>query len=170
MPQKVSATNTKAQILEAYNKLLKQLEEKAEDDPKAQREREEKQKTVEKAAANTGPAISKNISSLKSNVSDVLDKIEKDLLNEYKRFSEIREAISIEKKKLEDLYEISAATDTLAAILLAQKEKRQQFDIEMEQAQKGLKEDLAAKRAAFDEEMTQQKARWEAEKKPCRLL
>lgn len=165
MEKKVNLTNTKAQIFEAYNKLLKQLEEKAADNPKEVREREEKQKTVEKAAANNEPAITKNITSLKSNVGDVLDKIEENLLAEYKRLSEIREAINIEKKNLKELYEISAGTDTLAAILLAQKEKRQQFDIEMEQAQKDLKEDLAAKKAAFEEEMSRQKAQWEAEKK-----
>jgi len=165
MEKKVNLTNTKAQILEAYSKLLKQLEEKAADNPKEVREREEKQKIVEKATANNEPVIAKNIAALKSNVADVLDKIEENLLTEYKRLSEIREAIKIEKKNLEELYEISAGTDTLAAILLAQKEKKQQFDMEMEQAQKDLKEDFAAKKAAFEEEMTLQKTQWEAEKK-----
>ena len=165
MEKKVSPTNTKAQILEAYNELLKQLEEKAADNPKEVREREEKQKTVEKAAANDEPAISKNITALKSNVAGVLDKIEENLLNEYKRLSEIREAINIEKTNLKELYEISAGADTLAAILLAQKEKKQQFEEEMAQKEKELNESLAAGKTVFEEEMTRQKAQWEAEKK-----
>ncbi len=42
MSQKVSSTNTKAQILDAYNKLLKEIEQKAADNPKEVKNREEK--------------------------------------------------------------------------------------------------------------------------------
>jgi len=41
MVQKISPTNTKAQIFEAYNKLLKQQQEKASDNPKEIKKREE---------------------------------------------------------------------------------------------------------------------------------
>ena len=125
MSQKVNLTNTKAQIFEAYNKLLKQLEEKAADNPKEIKARVEKKQTVEKAAANNETAISKNIASLKASVSSVLENLEQSLNREYKRLSEIQEAIRIEQERLKELYDISANTDTLAAILLAQKEKKQ---------------------------------------------
>ena len=131
MAKKVSPTNTKAQILDAYNELLKELEARVNDNPKEQKERLEKKEIVKNAVANTEKNISKNISTLKANLLESLSDIEKDLTNEYKRLSDIRQAIEIEKKNLEDLYEITASTDTLAAILLAQKEKKQEFEEEM---------------------------------------
>jgi len=164
MVKKVSPSSTKAQILEAYDELMQQLQEKVADNPKELKEREEKQNLVEKATAKNEPEISKNISSLKTNVTEVLDKIEENLLNEYKRLSEIQEAIKVEKKNLEDLYEISANADTLAAILLAQKEKNQQFKEEMLQKEKGLLDLLESKKVASEEEMAKIKAQWAAEK------
>ncbi|RLD30530.1 MAG: hypothetical protein DRI73_10210, partial [Bacteroidetes bacterium] len=63
MVKKVSPSSTKAQILEAYDEVLQQLQEKVADNPKELKEREEKQKLVEKATAKNEPEISKNISS-----------------------------------------------------------------------------------------------------------
>ena len=164
MVKKVSPSSTKAQILEAYDEVLQQLQEKVADNPKELKEREEKQKLVEKATAKNEPEISKNISSLKTNVTEVLDKIEENLLNEHKRLSEIQDAIKVEKKNLEDLYGISANADTLAAILLAQKEKKQQFEEEMVQKEKDLIDSLDSKKITFEEVTAKAKDQWEAEK------
>ena len=164
MVKKVSPSSTKAQILEAYDEVLQQLQEKVADNPKELKEREEKQKLVEKATAKNEPEISKNISSLKTNVTEVLDKIEENLLNEHKRLSEIQDAIKVEKKNLEDLYGISANADTLAAILLAQKEKKQQFEEEMVQKEKDLIDSLDTKKITFEEVTAKAKDQWEAEK------
>lgn len=169
MIKKVSPTNTKTQILEAYNELLNKLQEKAADNPKELKEREEKKMLVEKASEKNEPEISKNISFLKTNVTEVLDKIEENLLSEYKRLSEIQEAIKTEKKNLEDLYEISSNADTLAAILLAQKEKKQQFQEEMAQQEKDLNDLLEFKKTTFGDEMAKTKAQWEVEKKEMQV-
>jgi hypothetical protein len=46
---------------------------------------------------------------------------------------ELQQAIEFEKKNLEELYQLSANTDSLAVILLAQKEKKEAFEKEMQE-------------------------------------
>ena len=58
------------------------------------------------------------------NLGTSLDKLEEKLVNEYKILENLQQAIAVEKKNLEELYQISANADSLSALILAQKEKR----------------------------------------------
>ena len=131
MDKKISTTNTKAQIIQAYNELLKKLEEKSQDNPKEVQERKEAAKTVESAQRNSEDSIIKEIVKIKTSFTEALDKIKGNLTDEYKKLADIQAAIKIEKKHLEDLYGISTNADSFAAILLAQKESREKFEEEM---------------------------------------
>jgi len=153
MDKKVSTTNTKAQILEAYDELMKKLEEKSNDNPKEEQQRNEQLKMVESAQKNTEKSILKDITGLKTSFLDSIEKVQENLLDEYKKLSTIQEAIDIEKKNLDDLYGLSSNTDSLAAILLAQKESKQKFDEEMQKT-----------KDAFDREMAELKSKWDKEK------
>ena len=153
MDKKVSTTNTKAQILEAYDELMKKLEEKSNDNPKEVQQRNEQRKTVDSAQKNTDKFILKDISGLKTSFLESIEKVQENLLLEYKNLSTIQEAIGIEKKNLEDLYGLSSNTDSLAAILLAQKENKQKFDEEMEET-----------RDTFNRDMAELKLKWDKEK------
>ena len=95
------------------------------------REKEEKENVVSKAAQNSKDTIIKQINDLKSRLNQFLEETGESLINEVKRLSEIRDAIIIEKKNLEDLYKITANADSLAAMLLAHEEKRKDFAEEM---------------------------------------
>ena len=70
--------------------------------------------------------------------------------DEFRKLEEIRAAIAVEKKSLEDLYSLSANTDSLAAMLLVQKEKKETFEKEMKE-----------KSEAFATEIATQKEQWE---------
>ncbi len=165
MPQKVSATNTKAQILKAYEELLKEVESRKADNPKVIHQEKEEKKKVASATAKTEEGIVKSIADLKLKIGETLDTIAKNLLSEKEQLREIQEAIAIEKKNLEDLYGISANADTLAALLLAQEEKKKSFEEEMASRKKEFEEKMAQEKAAFEAEMKNQKAVWEQEKK-----
>ena len=153
MDKKVSTTNTKAQILEAYDELMKKLEEKSNDNPKEVQQRNEQRKIVDSSQENTEKSILKDITGIKTSFLDSIEKVQENLLDEYKKLSTIQEAIGIEKKKLDDLYGLSSNTDSLAAILLAQKESKQKFDEEMKET-----------KDAFDREMAELKSKWDKEK------
>ncbi|MDR1120234.1 MAG: hypothetical protein LBM08_04885 [Dysgonamonadaceae bacterium] len=153
METTVSDKSTKAEILKAYEALLKNVQQAKADIPKQIQEEKQKKETLEKVSEITGENIVKSINGLKSNLGNALDDILQSLSNEFKKLEEIRAAIALEKKSLEDLYALSANTDSLAAMLLAQKEKKERFEITMTE-----------KEEAFAHEMAEKKAQWELEK------
>ena len=149
----VTEKNTKAEILKAYETLLKGVQTAKAEIPKQVQEEKQRKETLDKVAKISGEGIVKSITALKSDLSNSLDEILRSLSDEFIKLEEIRAAISLEKKSLEDLYSLSANTDSLAAMLLAQKEKKENFDKEMKQ-----------KEETFDNEMTSKKEQWEIEK------
>lgn len=152
MEEPVSEKNTKAQILEAYEKLLKKVEQKSNDNPKEVQQRKQDVQEVEDATKTSERDIETQIAKIKSEFVSALDAIEKELADERKRLETIQNAIQIEEKKLNDLYEISVNADSLSAILLAQKEQKEQFEQEMAARKEELSTQIAQTRAAWEKE------------------
>ena len=149
----VSEKNTKSEILKAYETLLKDVQNAKANVPKQIQEEKQRKETLAKVADVSGEGIVKSINNLKSGLNNSLDEILGNLSDEFKKLEEIRAAIVLEKKSLEDLYALSANTDSLAAMLLAQKEKKENFESEMKE-----------KSTAFEIEMTAKKTQWESDK------
>ena len=149
----VTEKSTKAEILKAYEALLKDVQGSKADVPKQVQEEKQRKETLEKVSGVSGDGIVKSITALKSGLNNSLDEIMQNLTGEFKKLEEIRAAIAIEKRSLEDLYSLSANTDSLAAMLLAQKEKKENFEKETKE-----------KEESFLKEMTSKKEQWEAEK------
>ena len=124
MEQEISMSNTKKEIIAAYEELLEQIKNQKNESPKLQKQEAEKSEIVVNASANTHEAIINNIAALKLNLSKYLDKIGGDLGEEFNKLSGIQKAIKIEEESLKNTYELSAETDSLAAILQVQKEKK----------------------------------------------
>lgn len=153
MTTKVSTSSTKAQILKAYDDVLNKLEEKVEAKPKEVQQRQEAVKTVESAQKNTEEKIVSHVTALKKSFVESLEKVQDSLEGEYSRLSEIQAAIMIEKKNLEELYGLSTNADSFAAILLAQKESKERFEEDMQEA-----------KLALDNEIAETKTNWVKEK------
>ena len=149
----VTEKNTKAEILKAYEILLKDVQTAKADVPKLVQEEKQRKETLDKVAKISNETIVKSITVLKSDLSNSLDEILKNLSEEFRKLEEIRAAIAVEKKSLEDLYSLSANTDSLAAMLLTQKEKKEIFEKEIKE-----------KSEAFTIEITAKKEQWEIEK------
>lgn len=152
MTKEVSTKSTKNEILEAYNELLDRVKQQKSVDRKAQKKKEEEIKVVETATQNSADRIVKALGELKVECVNILDNLGGSLLVEHKTLTDLQQAIEIEKRGLDELYEIKVNTDSLAALLLAQKEKKSAFDAEMEE-----------KRKDFDEEMSQKRQQWKQE-------
>ncbi len=154
MPEKqVNSKSTKNEILQAYDELLKKVQEQKSVDTKTVAEQNQKQKIVEQVTSQSNEGIVKNIANLKINLNSKLDELEDNLLNEFKKFTDLKEALKTEEKRLEEVYQVSVNVDSLAALLLAQKEKREQFELE-----------VASKKEAFDSEMKENREAWQKEK------
>jgi hypothetical protein len=158
METTVSEKSTKAEILKAYEVLLKNVQQGKADIPKQVQEEKQRKETLEKVSGITGESIVKSIHGLKSNLGNALDDILQGLTDEFKKLEEIRAAIALEKKSLEDLYALSANTDSLAAMLLAQKEKKERFEITMTEKEEAFANEMAEKKAQWELEKTRQKA------------
>lgn len=154
MEKKPSLTNTKAEILEAYNDLHKKKESESSKNPKEEKALEQKTETVKAAADLSAEGIVKGLTGIKLNISASLDKVENSLLQEFNKLEKLQEAIRYESAYVEDLYGIKANADSLAVLIVANKEKKQFFEKEMED-----------KKDIFDELMQEKKQGWEKEQK-----
>jgi len=149
----VTEKSTKAEILKAYDALLKGVQSAKADVPKLVQEEKQRKETLDKVAKVSNEGIVKSITTLKTDLSNSLDEMLRSLSDEFRKLEEIRAAIALEKQSLEDLYSLSANTDSLAAMLLTQKEKREKFE-----------QEIKHKEEAFTHEMITKKEQWEIEK------
>jgi len=144
----VSEKNKKSEILEAYNALVSKISDSKQMSLHEIKKQEEEQETVENATALNGDKIAKGVMELKLSIMHDLDALEQKMSGEYRQLVDLQAAIKIESKNLQDLYEIKKNADSLAALLLAQKERKEEFQ----------------------EQMVEQKRQWAREQEEFELL
>jgi len=155
-PKVLSMSNTKKEMIDTYNALLKQLQEKSEAELKPEKQIEEKKKkeVVEVAKALSSEGVVKEIGNLKLEIGKMLTNISDGLEDEVSKFNQIQKAIELKDNELKELYEIERTAETLAALIEAQNKKREEFELEM-----------AARKEELDREVTMIREEWEKEKK-----
>jgi len=152
MAAPISEKNTKSEIIAAYNEALSKIKELKTPDRKIEKKKEEEIKTVETAAGFDTDKIITGISSIKLDVINSLDDLGKKLIAEYRKLTDIQNAIEIENNNLLELYQIKSETDSLAALLASQKDKKENYEKEM-----------GEKREAFESEMNLKRQQWKLE-------
>ena len=163
MESQPNLKNTKNEILAAYEELLKKLTDKKTDEPKKVQEMQRQETVVKKAEGLSNETIIKGLAGLKVEITSSLDKLGEKFVEEYKKFEELQQAIQTEKKNLEDLYQLSASTDSLSVMLLAQKEKKEQFEQEMAARKNELDEKMKSEKERFESEISEKKIQWKKE-------
>lgn len=153
MEKDITSKSPKSTILEAYNELLEKIRSQKEPEPKHIKEKQEKAETVKAASDNSIEKIVKAISELKINISNTFDKIEDSLINEFKKLTQLNDAIKIQTQEIENLYSIKLNADSLSALLLAQKDKKLQFENEMEKEREALEAEISEKRKKLEKEL-----------------
>ena len=159
--EEISTKNTKAEILKAYEQLLKKLENEKKEQPKQMQQEKQQNDVLSKMKNASTKNIVASIHGLKGTLNNSLEELEISLTNEYKKLEEIQLAISIEKQNLEDLYSLSATTDSLAAMLLTQEKAKEDFEQEM----KTKKEALELEISQLKEQIATTKANHSSEEK-----
>jgi len=153
--KKLSMSSTKQEMLNAYDTLLKQLQEKQAGELKPEKKIEEKKtkEAVQVAEVLTSESVAKEINNLKLDVNKMLVQLSDGLDGEVNKFLAIQNAIAAKEKELQELYEIEKSAMTLAALIEAQNQKRQEFTAEME-----------GKKEALDREIKTTRDEWLKEK------
>lgn len=167
-PKKLTLSHTKQEILEAYNAVLKQLEAQRDTEIKPEKRLEEKKakEMIQVAESLSTEGVSREISNLKIETSKMLAQISDRLEEEVNKFKAIQNAIALKEKELQELYEIERSAVTLAALIEAQNQKRQAFEIEMAEKKEAITQEIEALRKQKEEE----KRRYEEEVKERDLI
>ena len=151
----VSMANTKKELLEAYEEAKKQVEMADKDllDAEKARKRLEKQVATATADAQAAQDPVQRLYDLRGAISRELSDLAERLVTEIDTYRKIQSAIETKQEELKTLYEVETAASDLAALIEAQRAKKEQFERDME-AQKG----------AIEAEMQELRAQWQREK------
>jgi len=131
--KKLSMSNTKKEMLDAYNAVLKKLQEKEEGQlsPKEIKEQKRSKEILKDVDSLASEGVIKSISELKMEIGNLLSRISDKLEKEVSRYLKVKEAIEIKEKEMEEIYEIEKNAQTLTALIEAQSQKRDEFEREM---------------------------------------
>lgn len=135
----VSERSTKSEIFDAYKELVTRLEEK----PEEETIKEEKQ-IVDTAVKETVEKIVGDLSQLKISLSQTIGGLTEKLTTEAERLANIRKAITIAQKELEETQKVKITARQLYDLIALQKKQETEF-----------KEEMDAQRRAWEEEKKQ---------------
>ncbi len=150
--KKVSNSNTKAQILKAYEELVEELKAEKSDNTALKQKLDEQKKLVDKAQQQAEEGSMLSIQTIRSSINQQLDQLEGALHQEQDKFTTIRGAIEVEKATLENLYKIKTEAESLDALIITNR-----------QAKERLEKDMAEKKAELLHDIEETKRRWERE-------
>lgn len=152
--RKLSDKSTKQEMLDAYQALAKELEEKRAAALAPERRLEEK-KAAEAVKVATGIApegVDRELGGLRSEIGRMLASISDQLAAESARFRNVQKAVESKEQELKELYGIEKAAVSLAALIEAQNQKRTEFETQMAQERDDLEKEIETKRAEWEEE------------------
>lgn len=172
-PKKLSMTSTKQEMLDAYNNVLKQLQEKDEAELKPEKKVEEKKQkeAVQVAQALSSEGAINDIANLRIEISKVLTQISDKLEEEVSKFRKVQEAIEFKQKEIEELYGIEKEAMSLAALIEAQNRRQREFESRMASEKEQLAGQIETTRLQWEEEKKSrdfQMKEWDASEKKRR--
>lgn len=160
----VSIKSTKDQILAAYNQALEKLNEQQIASPQEEKHQQEKEAVVKKASSHSSDSILSDLSALKSKTIKQIDSLSEQLLGEFEKLANVREAISLEQRHLEELYQIKETANTLSALLQSQAEEKERFKLEAERTKRTFEEEMALKKTNWQQLSAQLEQAYKEEK------
>lgn len=170
----VSTSNTKREILDAYDALKKSLEEKSKLELKPEKRIEEKKvkEVVQVANSLSSEGAVRSIDSLKMELGKMLSELSEKLENAANQYNDIKKAIEVKEKEIKEIYDIDKSAYSLAALIEAQRQKREEFEHEIESLRRELTEEVSDTRMQWKKEKTaylEEKKDTEAEEKKKRV-
>ncbi len=150
----VKLTNTKKEILEAYETLLKKFNDQAKAGFQA---KDVQQKKKEEEIVNVADEAQKDdliseIIGFKDSVARTMSGLADKLTQENQRYAAVQQAIDIKKKEIKELFDIETTLFSLAALIEAQKLKRMEFEEEMAREKEILKAEIRETREEWAKE------------------
>lgn len=145
----VSTKSTKDQILSAYKEVVERLEENQIQSPLYEKKKSDEKEIIHKSSQTSLEGIVSHLASLKITLTKNIDGLSEDLVREFDKLSELKQAIEIEQKHIHELYEIKETAHTLSALMLIHKEETEKFELKIKE-----------ERAEFEREIEERKGFW----------
>jgi len=159
---KITSKSTKKEIMAAYQQLREKLEKKKTEAPASlkvvEKQKEEEKKVLERASSYTGENIIQDIARMKLHIGKYLDEISGKLIEEAEKLGDLKTAIDLEKKYIEEVHDIKVSADALSILIQDYEDKKKAF--EEEEIQR--KEDLDRYIQESQEKQKSQKAEFDA--------
>lgn len=126
----VSEKSKKDEILGAYQLLIQKFREggQSTQERKIAIARKNEDDLVENASKLAANDILANVAGLEASVRKWLSELAESLIKELQNLKNAREALQIEKNRLEEVHEIKAEADTLSNLILAHGEKEKELE------------------------------------------
>lgn len=150
----ISPRSTKDQILSAYNEVVDLLEEKQVQSPLEEKKKGDELAIIRKSSQTSLDGIVSHLATLKISLTKQIDTLSENLLEEFGKLSDLKQAITIEQKHLQELYEIKETAHSLSALMLIQKEETEKFDLKMKETQERFAKEMEEKKALWDKKQT----------------
>ena len=156
----ISMTNTKKEMLAAYEELQEQLERErvAQLKPADRVEEKKKEEAVAAADSLATQGIAKEIGGLKSEIGGMLVELSDKLDEELTKYRQVKQAVEAKNVELEEIYEIERSASSLAALIEAQRQKQAAFEEEMETEKAEFEEEMETKHDAWAREQEMHEA------------
>ena len=150
----VSMANTKKELLDAYEGAKKRFESLSKDLLDAEKARKQLEKKVAAATADTQAAQDplRRLHDLRGAISRELTELADRFETEIETYRKIQTAIETKKEELNTIYEVETAASDLAALIDAQRLKKEQFERQMQD-----------QKETFEAEMKEIRAQWQRE-------
>ena len=154
---KVTPSNTKKEILEAYHQLKKQHEEKAKQELRPEKKKEERQvqEATVVAEETAAGSIAEAVGVLRNDINAALSDIDAKIEEQVGKYIRVKEAITAKEKELAEIFDIERSAYSLAALLEAQKQKRESFEQEMTEQREKLELEIEKTREAWEDEQAE---------------
>jgi chromosome segregation ATPase len=151
----VSMANTKKELLDAYEEAKKRFDNLGKDllDAEKARKRMEKQLATATADAQAAQDPVARLHDLRGALSRELGDLAERFEKEIETYRKIQTAIETKQAELSTIYEVETAASDLAALIDAQRIKKENFE-----------QEITARKAAFESEIAELHAQWQREK------
>ncbi len=153
-PKTLSEKNTKQEMLDAYRAVVRQLQEKraAELNPEKRLQEKQAEEAVAVAAELVPDGVERALGNLKADIGQNLAHIAERMAAEVARFKAVQRAVESKERELQELYGIEKAATSLAALIEAQHQKRQDFEIELSRQKEEMTREIESVRADWEKE------------------
>jgi len=153
-PKTITMKNTKKEMLEAYNEVLQQFKEKRAVELKPEQEIKEKKvkEAVEVTDSLSTEGIVQEVSTLKLEIGRLLSQLSDRLEEEVGKYRQVRQTVEAKQQELQEIYEIEKSALSLAALIEAQHQKRQQTEAELAAREEELTREIETLRAEWEKE------------------